>query len=46
VLFVSAMVLIVAGLVFLVSEVSRSTRHMREGMEIAREGNTDSSQQH
>jgi thiosulfate reductase cytochrome b subunit len=35
VLFVLAMVLIVAGLVFLLSEVNISTRHMREGMEIA-----------
>jgi hypothetical protein len=35
VLFVLAMVLIVAGLVFLLSEVNMSTRHMREGMEIA-----------
>jgi uncharacterized membrane protein len=38
VLFVLAMVLIVAGLVFLLSEVNMSTRHMREGMEIALEG--------
>jgi type IV secretory pathway VirB6-like protein len=37
VLFVLAMVLIVAGLMFLLSEVSLSTRHMREGMEIALE---------
>jgi hypothetical protein len=37
VLFVLAMVLIVAGLVFLLSEVNLSTRHMREGMEIALE---------
>jgi hypothetical protein len=35
VLFVLAMVLIVAGLVFLLREVNLSTRHMREGMEIA-----------
>jgi thiosulfate reductase cytochrome b subunit len=35
VLFVLAMVLIVAGLVFLLSEVNLSTRHMREGMEVA-----------
>jgi type IV secretory pathway VirB6-like protein len=35
VLFVLAMVLIVAGLMFLLSEVNLSTRHMREGMEIA-----------
>jgi thiosulfate reductase cytochrome b subunit len=38
VLFVLAMVLIVAGLVFLLTEVNLSTRHMREGMEIALEG--------
>jgi hypothetical protein len=37
VLFVLAMVLIVAGLVFLLTEVNLSTRHMREGMEIALE---------
>jgi thiosulfate reductase cytochrome b subunit len=37
VLFVLAMVLIVAGLVYLLSEVNMSTRHMREGMEIALE---------
>ena len=37
VLFVLAMVLIVAGLMFLLSEVGLSTRHMREGMEIALE---------
>jgi hypothetical protein len=36
-LFVSAMVLIVAGLMFLLGEVSLSTRHMREGMELALE---------
>lgn len=36
-LFVLAMVLIVAGLVFLLSEVNLSTRHMRAGMEIALE---------
>jgi len=35
VLFVLAMVLIVAGLVFLLTEVNLSTRHMREGMELA-----------
>jgi type IV secretory pathway VirB6-like protein len=46
VLFVSAMVLIVAGLMFLLGEVSLATRHMREGMEIALEdGATDASQQ-
>jgi thiosulfate reductase cytochrome b subunit len=38
VLFVSAMLLIVAGLIFLLSEVSLSTRHMREGMETALDG--------
>jgi len=37
ILFVLAMLMIVAGLVFLLSEVSLSTRHMREGMEIALE---------
>jgi hypothetical protein len=37
VLFVLAMVLIVAGLVFLLREVNVSTRHMRLGMEIALE---------
>lgn len=37
VLFVLSMVLIVAGLMFLLSEVNMSTRHMREGMEIALE---------
>jgi hypothetical protein len=37
VLFVLAMVLIVAGLMYLLSEVNVSTRHMREGMEIALE---------
>jgi hypothetical protein len=37
VLFVTAMVLIVAGLMFLLSEVSLSTSHMREGMELALE---------
>jgi hypothetical protein len=36
-LFVLAMVLIVAGLVLLLSEVNLSTRHMREGMELALE---------
>jgi len=38
VLFVVAMLLIVAGLVFLLREVNLSTRHMRQGMEIALEG--------
>lgn len=37
VLFVLAMVLIVSGLVFLLTEVNVSTRHMREGMEIVLE---------
>ena len=37
VLFVTAMVLIVAGLMFLLTEVGLSTRHMREGMELALE---------
>jgi hypothetical protein len=37
VLFVTAMVLIVAGLMYLLTEVGLSTRHMREGMEIALE---------
>jgi thiosulfate reductase cytochrome b subunit len=37
VLFVLAMLLIVAGLVFLLTEVNVSTRHMREGMELALE---------
>jgi len=37
VLFVLAMVLIVAGLMFLLSEVNVSTRQLREGMEIALE---------
>jgi hypothetical protein len=40
VLFVLAMVLIVSGLVFLLSEVNMSTRHMREGMELALEDPT------
>ena len=38
VLFVLAMILIVGGLVFLLREVNLSTRHMREGLEIALEG--------
>ena len=47
VLFVLAMVLIVAGLVFLLCEVNLSTRHMREGMEIALVAEAgDSSQKH
>ena len=45
-LFVLAMVLIVAGLLFLLSEVRLSTRQMREGMEIALEDvGTDSGRQ-
>ena len=35
VLFVMAMLLIISGLVFLPREVGVSTRHMRQGMEIA-----------
>ena len=38
VLFVVAMFLMIAGLLFLLREVSVSTRHMRQGMEIALEG--------
>jgi uncharacterized protein DUF2721 len=41
-LFVTAMVLIVTGLLFLLSEVSLSTSHMREGMELALEDAGDS----
>jgi hypothetical protein len=37
VLFVTAMVLVVAGLMFLLGEVGLSTSHMREGMELALE---------
>jgi hypothetical protein len=37
VLFVAAMVLIVAGLMYLLTEVGLSTRHMREGIELALE---------
>ena len=37
-LFVIAMILMVAGLLFLLREVNVSTRHMRQGMEIALEG--------
>jgi len=43
VLFVAAMVLIVAGLMFLLGEVGLSTRHMREGMELALEDASDAS---
>lgn len=38
VLFVIAMILLIAGLVFLLREVNVSTRHMRQGMELALEG--------
>jgi hypothetical protein len=38
VLFVMAMFLMIAGLLFLLREVNVSTRHMRQGMEIALEG--------
>jgi hypothetical protein len=44
VLFVLAMVLIIGGLVFLLREVNLSTRHMREGMEVALEADADASQ--
>ena len=37
VLFVVAMALLITGLVFLLREVNVSTRHMRQGMEIALE---------
>jgi hypothetical protein len=45
-LFVLAMVLIVAGLVFLLREVNLSTRTMREGMEIALEAEAADASQH
>ena len=46
VLFVLAMILIIAGLLFLLGEVRLSTRQMREGLEIALEdAGTDSSRQ-
>lgn len=38
VLFVIAMILMIAGLLFLLREVNVSTRSMRQGMEIALEG--------
>jgi uncharacterized membrane protein len=41
VLFVAAMLLIIAGLVFLLREIAVSTRTMRQGMEIAVEGSQD-----
>jgi biopolymer transport protein ExbD len=40
VLFVAAMILLVSGLVMLLREVSVATRHMRQGMELALEGET------
>jgi Protein of unknown function (DUF2721) len=36
-LFVAAMLLIIAGLMFFLREISVATRHMRQGMEIALE---------
>lgn len=42
-LFVVAMVLIILGLVFLLLEVNFATRHMRQGIEIALEGQQDAS---
>jgi hypothetical protein len=41
ILFVVAMLLIIAGLVFLLREIAVSTRTMRQGMEIAVEGSQD-----
>lgn len=41
VLFVLAMVLLIGGLLFLLREVNVSTRHMREGMELALEGSPE-----
>jgi hypothetical protein len=41
ILFVIAMLLIVAGLVFLLREIGISTRTMRQGMEIAIEGSQE-----
>ena len=41
ILFVIAMLLIIAGLVFLLREIAVSTRTMRQGMEIALEGSQD-----
>jgi hypothetical protein len=40
VLFVIAMFLMIAGLLFLLREVNLSTRTMRQGLEIALEGGT------
>ena len=46
VLFVLAMILIIAGLLFLLGEVRLSTRQMREGLEVALEdAGTDSRRQ-
>jgi hypothetical protein len=41
ILFVIAMVLVIAGLVFLLREIGVSTRTMRQGMEIAIEGSQE-----
>lgn len=41
-LFIVAMLLIISGLLFFLREVSVSTKHMREGMEIALEGGPES----
>jgi hypothetical protein len=40
-LFVLAMLLLITGLVFLLREVNVSTRHMRQGMEVALEDNPE-----
>jgi hypothetical protein len=39
-LFVLAMILMIAGLLFLLREVNVSTRHMRQGMELALENDS------
>jgi hypothetical protein len=41
ILFVVAMVLVIAGLVFLLREISLATRTMRQGMELAVEGSQE-----
>ncbi len=41
ILFVIAMLLLIAGLVFLLREIGISTRTMRQGLEIALEGSQD-----
>jgi hypothetical protein len=41
ILFVTAMLLLIAGLVFLLREIGVSTRTMRQGMEIALEGSQE-----